>query len=307
MMESEFETHRVRLPKGVEIVIETVPITKVNDNKTRFNSNNHWPGNDVNSVPDYYQVSDLTQTKHWIDLFHESGSYKIIDIGKSAYAWMREASRVGKITKTFPKAYKEELSDLCEELRGRHGDLLGSRYFVRAENVSLKTGYYGTGPYSTFEEMIISAVTSKEGHSPITDKMEEIRFYLMEWRTIQKFKEFRVFVRDGIVKAISQQALYSSNSDLKKLREESEEGFYLKIVEQVQLIVDYVDEVVIKKIGYITSYCVDLALLENDVPYFIEINPYGECYSSGSSLFHWILDRHIFNDEEHKIYVRFAI
>jgi hypothetical protein len=304
-----FESHYEKTKNNIDLVIQIVPNDLVLlNNKTRFNSNNHWPNDKIENVPDYWNIYEQTKTKYWINLFHDRQNYKTIEIEKKNFRWLREAANIGRQTVKFPNSYLDELSELCTFINENNPDIFNStsKYFVRTENVSLKSGCYGVGPYSSIEQIIKSCITSRDGHSPIKENMEEIRLYLMDWKNINQDKEFRVFVNNGIIKAISQQSLYSSNEFLKKLKEKSDEKFYEKITEWINLIVEYINNVVIKKINHIKSYTIDIALLDNDDPYFIEINPYGAEYSSGSSLFHWIIDENIFNNEN-KIYVRFSI
>ena len=47
--------------------------------------------------------------------------------------------------------------------------------------------------------------------------------------------------------------------------------------------------------AYMDSYVMDLALV-GDTPYFIEPNPFGKDYASGSALFHWIIDHDVLHD-----------
>jgi hypothetical protein len=49
----------------------------------------------------------------------------------------------------------------------------------------------------------------------------------------------------------------------------------------------------------------DIVLLENGEFYFIEANVFGKEYSSGSSLFHWVLDDAILKGSDNSITFRF--
>jgi hypothetical protein len=65
------------------------------------------------------------------------------------------------------------------------------KYFVRSENVSLKTGLHGCIPYSDLKSIIESAVTSKSGHTPIDTDTDNLCFYLLPWKVFDSFEEFR--------------------------------------------------------------------------------------------------------------------
>ena len=56
----------------------------------------------------------------------------------------------------------------------------------------------------------------------------------------------------------------------------------------------------------VSSYTIDFALLDNDEPYFIELNSFGKEYAAGSALFHWILDEDILYNKQNKIYFRYT-
>ena len=62
-----------------DIVIETVPLADVRednhvpkqDPNKRFNTNNHWPGEDEGVPPDdYEEVLKAGNTSNWVDAFH---------------------------------------------------------------------------------------------------------------------------------------------------------------------------------------------------------------------------------------------
>src|SRR5207247_4673585 len=78
-------------------------------------------------------------------------------------------------------------------------------WFVRVERVSLKSGIHGVGPYDNLKNIIRSIVTSKLGHECISidDDLERFRIYLFPWITIQH--EFRAFVYQNRISAISTQ------------------------------------------------------------------------------------------------------
>ena len=73
----------------------------------------------------------------------------------------------------------------------------------------------------------------------------------------------------------------------------------------IRAIVEYQSSTLNSKITHITSYCVDIAILEDNTPYFIEINSFGREYSSGSSLFGWEQDRDILYGDN-VVYVRYT-
>ena len=56
------------------------------------------------------------------------------------------------------------------------------------------------------------------------------------------------------------------------------------------IITSYFENEVKKRVTHIDSYVMDFAILNDDTPYFIELNSFGKEYASGSALFGWIQD-----------------
>ena len=158
--------------------------------KIKYNTNNHW----INGIKpdDYDQKTFDTYTSKWIDLF--GINYIKIKLDKpSDILWMKKAQQIGQITKQFSKLFEDELEQSVNELENLYPEINGSTgYFVRTEDVSLKYGCHGVGPYCNFKSILESLVTSVIGHSPITENTESITLYLLPWIDIKH--EFRVFV-----------------------------------------------------------------------------------------------------------------
>ena len=118
-------------------------------------------------------------------------------------------------------------------------------------------------------------------------------------------KEYRVFVHRNKITAISQQHLYAVYKDT--IAEHCEN--------HVGIINSYFESFLKGHIRHISSYAIDIAILDGDMPYFIEINPFGKEYSSGSSLFGWVEDSNILMgddeavgvEEEQVIYFRYTV
>lgn len=264
-----------------------VNITKISMNdifkygKDRFNSNNHW---DIEKPIDYDIIINSTNTCHWIDEFHKD--YPTIIIYEKDLKWMWNAYEIGRSTGNFSKLYNDELEDMLNRYK-KFDYLFTKKYFIRSENVSLKYGVHGTGPYTNFKDIIESICTTISGHKIFHENDKECKLYLLPW--IENFdieKEYRVFVYNKKITAISQQNLYKINNYLKKKTENE-----LNII--VNEINDYYESYIKNKIN-LDHYVMDIYM--NDKPYFIEVNSFGKKYASGSSLFHWIIDDKILHD-----------
>lgn len=100
-------------------------------------------------------------------------------------------------TLRFLKPLRQKIMDIAS----RYSLQEKEAWHVRAKHVSLKSGIYGIGPYVTMEQVIKSIITGQPGHQCIPANDEELTIYFFPWRGIMH--EFRVFVFDGVVKAIS--------------------------------------------------------------------------------------------------------
>jgi len=270
------------------IIIKSISLDDVLANdRICYNTNNHWENNI--RPENYDEIISNTHTNKWIDKFRE---YKtlIIDTKQDLY-WMKKAYEIGSKTKRFPHFYDDELDDMVN--RYKHYDYIFNEreYFIRTENVSLKEGMHGIGPYKDFKSIIQSIVTCRLGHSPLYEDTTQITLYLYEFKqNLDIRKEFRVFIRENKITAISQQSLYYVNDILEPLNDNEKNDMIHK---WVNIIKSYFETDVKPKITHIDSYVMDFAILSDDTPYFIELNSFGKEYASGSALFDWIQDYNI--------------
>jgi hypothetical protein len=258
----------------------------------KYNSNNHG-----NKPEDYLHVLSQSYTEKWIDLFKPVYT-KIIINNPEHIKLIKLGNNVGKITGKIPRIFMQDMEQLFDEFK-HYFD--GTNYFVKVNNVSLKYGKHGIGPYNNIQNIIESSVTCIEGHSPIYPDVKQIDIYLIPWVNIEPINEFRVFVYNNKITAISQQNLYSVLYDEESIK---------KIPENLNIIVDYFYKEIVTKINWISNYTYDFAIVDNK-PYFIEMNCFGKEYAAGSALFHWLLDEKIlynsFENGDNKIEFRYTI
>lgn len=277
-----------------KIKIEKIPKYYIDLYPEDYNTNNHWV--DGIRPDDYSEVSRRCNTKYWIDKFHDD--YDRVTLDSKDISWLIQASSIGVCTGRFPKSFSEELDDICSRCN-IPGDGT-TPYFVRTENVSLKYGQHGVGPYFSFRQIIESLVSCTATHTPISRDTTDIIIYLLPWLSIMdESKEFRMFIHNNEVSAISQQNCY-------KVYEWFESSTQKELIDMTSSMMSYFENVIRKRITHISSYTVDIALCGKDW-YFIEVNSFGSEYAAGSALFHWIHDRDLLYGNEDEVVLRYVV
>lgn len=272
-----------------KVIIKRFELKDVlNNDKKLFNTNNHYLDNNNPQPPDYKTVLNQVQTFRWIDLFHKD-NYKTIILDKNDLYWMRQAYKICHSTGKFSNLFDDELKLTCQ----KYSDKIPiGQYFIRTEHASLKYGMYGCGPYCEFDKIIKSMVTTTFGHQCFSEDDLNCKIYFMEFKEIDYDKEFRIFVFDNNITTISIQNLYKINEWLNSMDDNQ-----INIL--VNNILNYFENNIKNKLSFLNNYVMDLALLKDNTFYFIEPNPFGKNYSSGSSLFHWINDDEKLHNNEH--------
>jgi hypothetical protein len=285
----------------VEFQISSYELKHVLENdRILFNVNNLYEEN--RRPGDYFDRSEQTCTRNWIELFHHD-NYAYFDLDEKDLSWMVQAAKIGSTTLKFSSIFRDELKESSEKHRVAFENGLKklncSSCFIRSDSVSLKYGIYGPGPYSDISKVLESMVTSSRGHLPFKEEDSKCRVYLMKWIEMEREKEFRIFVCRNRITAISQQYLYQANLWLSKLSNE-------EIIEVLRTIVEHFEAKIKDKLAFLENYTMDLVLLRDNTCYFIETNPFGREYSSGSALFHWISDDQTLRGDGTRIELRFV-
>jgi hypothetical protein len=220
-----------------------------------FNVNNLYEEN--HRPEDYFERSEQTCTRNWIELFHHD-NYAYVDLDEKDLNWMAQAARIGCTTNKFSSIFSDELKESSEKHRIAFESGLKklnvNACFIRSDSVSLKYGIYGAGPYSDISKVLESIVTSTGGHLPFKAGDLKCRVYLLKWIEMEREKEFRIFVHRNRITAISQQFLYQANSWLSKLSNE-------EINEVLRTIVGQFEAKIKDKLAFLESYVMDLVVL----------------------------------------------
>lgn len=290
-----------------KFIIQKIDIEDViKHDKNVFNSNNHWEkDNDGNLIApkNYKEVIEKSNAKYWIDKFRTEYIKITID-DPHELKWMIDASKISSKTGKFTNLYRDELNSFVKKYKDKYSNIFnGTGYFVRSENVSFKYGQHKIGPYYSLEQIIESAISCIDGHKPLYEDTKILTLYLLEWINIYPFNEFRVFVHNKKITAISQQDLYSVFEELDGGYESNQEN-----ITKLRLIEQYFEGNIKNEINHVDSYVYDFAILNNNIPYFIEISSFGKEYAAGSALFHWIIDEDIlYGENDSLIYFRYTV
>ena len=197
--------------------------------------------------------------------------------------------------------YQDELDEFLHDYKHIQESMFcnSSHYFVRCENVSLKYGQHGIGPYHSLKMIIESLVSCIEGHKPIYHDTTYIVVYLLPFIPMEPHKEFRVFVHNNRITAISQQDVHSV---FKELNDNVITEYYKIVSEYFYQNINYL-------ITEKQNYTYDFVILPDGKPYFIEMNSFGPQYAAGSALFHWITDYDLLHQDicNPKVYFRYTI
>jgi len=276
--------------------------------KERFNNNNHWE----NGTPpsDYQEVCDSANANYWMDKFQDF--YYVINLRKIDLLWLNEADNIGRHTMTFPKMFQDEMEALLAKYS--YVDKIFAAepkgLFVRTDRVSLKNGAHGAGPYTSLKMVIESLVTCIVSHTPMknSETEEDLKLYFLPWRNIHTDAEFRVFIHNNKITGISQQHLYYSNKTLTAMDSKQAD---ITIKKWANIILREFDDNIKRKITHTADYVMDIAVLnpldDSPQPYFIEMNPFGTRYSSGSSLFCWLRDNEQLYGDGSVVEVRYTV
>ena len=275
------------------IDIKHIYLADINKYPDNYNTCNNY-----DKIPnDYHNYCSKFYSKYWIDNFH---SYKKIVIEKPDIKLLWDAFIIGSMNKRVPTIYIEELNELAFKYTQKYPDIfnvINDSYFVRTDKTSLKTGMYGNYKYDSLLKIFYSMVTCRYGHHSFDKDDEIINIYLLEYKNVDINKEFRVFVKNNKITAISQQNIYTKSIFI------ISKTFYEKY-NLVSDLVKYFELNIKNKLIQYNDYVMDIALLQDDF-YFIEINPFGTEYSSGSALFNWIKDYEILYNIKNNNYIEF--
>jgi hypothetical protein len=251
-----------------------------------FNTSNHWMDVGACARPaDYDAANAACDTATWLHVLPASRQPRqfTVPVGRA----MRDAARTHHLTgrRAVAPLFQDDV-DAAASVADAEGVLpavvAAGFTFLRSGSVSFKYGVHGVGPYTSAAQVYASLCTAPSDHTPLRDAGPDGRLALFAfpWLDINPDLEFRVFVRGGVVTAVSQQHWCEPNRTLATWTDTA-------LVRLVRELVA-ATEAAVALLTTGDSFVVDVACAPR--PVFIEVNPFGANYSSGSALFHWLRD-----------------
>ena len=157
-------------------------------------------GKEAGISDDQYKASVLaTRYEAWRCLRPIPGELTF-ELGPADCKSLAEAGRVGMLTKKYPKLFQDELQLVEDKLQ----PLPAPPYFARLSRCSTKGGQGGVGPFHTARQIVEALVTSYRCVS-VFERLRPVGLYLLPFCPhFDCDKEFRVFVHNSQVTAISQ-------------------------------------------------------------------------------------------------------
>lgn len=196
---------------------------------------------------------------------------------------LAKAGQVGILTKKYPMLYEDELQSIEARLL-----LPRPPYFARLSRCSTKGGQGGVGPFHTARQIVTALVTSYRCVIAF-ERQEPVGLYLLPF--LPHFdcdKEFRVFVNNCKVTALSQ---YNETEDCGWGK--YPDADLLNVAGNAVLLLDELLKKAAKlELALPTCFTVDVFChADQDFAVeLIELNSFGAQLAAGSCLFDWVTD-----------------
>lgn len=194
----------------------------------------------------------------------------------------------------------QDLADMIDTKIKKAGEpwcLPTSSFFVRLDDCSPKDNG-GLRPLKTGQEILTQILGSKRCMLRVEyaqrEKLADVKLILKLWRPdIDSGNEFRVFVNDGVITALSQYHWYA-DSGWGREPKKSKIPF---VVEGIHQLFDQIKDFLPFKSCVYDTHVKFIEEPEGEVVFveLVEFNPFGAHISSGSALFHWERDFEILN------------
>lgn len=159
-----------------KVIIKRFSLVDVKENdKVLFNTSNHYKMDKRRPPDDYEEKSKQTNTSNWIERFHKD-NYKTLQIEDRDLKCIKQAFNTFQLTERWPSIFDDDFEDAVKKYQKLTPE---GKCFIRTDEVSLKYGCYGAGPYSSFESILKSMITTIPGHQPFIG--DKCIIYFMKW------------------------------------------------------------------------------------------------------------------------------
>ena len=268
------------------VIVQPIKLSDVLENKDDYNVNN-------------IETSGITPEiyKEWVGKFSFEKWYsglleaKLVEISEyDKEILMGLAKKVILANRVLTEDDLEDFSPSFLQLIGEALSTYDNRVFVKTSEKSGKNDDM-MRPSTTVLEVIKSVTNSKDIFLYSMTREDQCRYLIIQpWSDlISSMNEFRVIIEDRRILAISQQQLYKYvglNEELCRRAAESIQSWY------------EVNKEVIPYEAVVLDMYVDFnSGSQSHNAHLIECNPGYAWGSSGSSLFHWVRDRDLFDTE----------
>lgn len=278
-----------------EIKCRFINLADIESRKIKINTNNYhhdyYGGKrDENK---YRELIDQTSYLNYIHLI-QSIKHIIIPITRNEKEILGRVCKIGIFTDKISEIYEEEVEEIIERI-DKKIPKTNEPYFFRTSHCSAKDSIHGLGPVYNARDIILRLVTSQRCLKNLEDD-ENTYLILKPWLNLNRAYEFRVFIFNGEITAISQYYCYEDYGWEEKLEKIDIQEIYEKI------------DGLYHKLKKCYDNCVmDIYLnTETNEAELIEFNSFGMEMASGSALFEWIADKRQLYGETNCIEFRFV-
>lgn len=216
------------------------------------------------------------KTSNWINKFNKS--YILLRLDKTDIKLLNTITESGYISGRVSDIFKDEVEMLVSKYKTQ---VPAGRWFVKTDISSLKTGCHGAGPFNNFEEIVEGMTTCLPHHRCFLPDDNYVNLYILPWLNIERDREFRGFVYNNNLTAISSQYIYEIN-DWISLSGPNEIA--------LQLIIFFNQNIKDRMKDIANNYVFDIGITDEMEFVFFEPGCFGPGNEASSKLFNWITD-----------------
>lgn len=292
---TEIARLRFQIQTAMSIDIQRVSIGDIRNNPSRYNSSNHPRDQDKTNTDYLNEVSKTDYSKYMDQLVPD----RIVWRYKFTPAELQILLEACEFRYNFNRRPSHLADDLMDIKNRLTGSWIQGYWFVRFDACSFKDSDV-KGCISSSEQIIAAICSSRRVINALKSGNDTLFF--IRWNHDLDFnREFRCFINNGKLTAISQYSWFTPGLFGKMTDEQlincgkSIQTYLITLIDKAIPIINTKDFVA--DLYYETDHSMNFISL-------IELNPFGSWLSSGSALFHWIEDKKILYSDGEKITMR---